>query len=106
MQSFDCTDFRAWNVVGYPFRRNASGMGNFDLLPTKCSRDLRRPAKFERHLPHEPAFRLDDRGMDRGAVMDAPAVGKVKGPKLTRTSFGTVANNKAGRRPALNYSVR
>jgi hypothetical protein len=31
---------------------------------------------------------------------------KVKGSKLTRTSFGTVANNKAGRRPASNYSVR
>ena len=31
---------------------------------------------------------------------------KVKGPKLIRTSFGTVANNTAGRRPALDYSVR
>ena len=106
MQPLDRIHFGAWNVVGYPFRRNASDMGNSDLLPTKCSRHLRRPAKFERPLPHEPAFRLDDRRMDRGAVMDAPRAAKVKGSKLTRTSFGTVANNKAGRRPDLNYSVR
>jgi hypothetical protein len=63
-------------VVGYPVRRNGSGVGNFDLLPAKCSRNLQRPAKFERHLPHEPAFRLDDRRMDRSIVMDAAAVGK------------------------------
>jgi hypothetical protein len=31
---------------------------------------------------------------------------KVKGSKLRRTPFGTVANNKAGRRSALDYSVR
>src|SRR6266436_2266153 len=76
MQPLDRIHFGAWNVVGYPFRRNASDMGNSDLLPAKCSRDLWRPAKFERHLLHEPAFRLDDRRVGRGILMDPPAVGK------------------------------
>jgi hypothetical protein len=31
---------------------------------------------------------------------------KAKGPNLRRTAFRAVPNNKAGRRPALNYSVR
>ncbi len=51
-------------------------------------------------------FRLDDRWMDPSIVMDAPAVGKGQRPNLRKTPLGAVANNKAGRRPALNYSVR
>src|ERR1700722_5415177 len=76
MQSFDRADFGVWNVVGYPVRCNGFGMGNFDLLPAKCSCDFSWQTKFERHLPHEPAFRLDGRRMDRSIVMVAATVDK------------------------------
>jgi hypothetical protein len=106
MQSLDCADFAAWNVVGPLFVAMVPVWAILIYFLPSVAAIYRGQPNLNGIFFMNLLFGWTIAGWILALSWTLRRSAKVKRSNLRRIALGAVANDRAARRPALNYSAR